>query len=644
MGTLPQGFLPALPSLPSKMDFSLNDISKGAGLSRTSSVAHSVTNGALPSVAPSSMISMTHPSPRARHHGLMPTSSFFPVSGPCGERFAESFLERDMRSQPAPGDYGNPVGIGQAQKSDSTHRSQRASSFGPPVKPPGHGGPSHRARRHGTNSGVDEQASARVQKRLAKHIKGMHALASMWDLDRDGLVGRRELQRGLLLFGLSLSEADLDILFRLYDKNNDGGIDLVELETAVVSGGLGHIAEEVAQEIEIKSPARRTGTKALGKFQLRQVEGGESVQEQLRNALTKQAVRVIDLFREWDTSMDGLIQLEEFEKGIERLGYMADPESVAGLFHSWDADGSGAISLFELNKILRRGGVIKLRKSLTKEHAQRKKIEVKRKADALASKIRRSLNRRMSSDLRPSAALNKEQEKLLRKLSQKRDKLITSLNSTFDGIITKKELAQILPVLGIAADENTICDLFDTMDYNSSGKVPISHLESALLWSGNSGSSGSGIIKLVFTDDRPLHEQLRDALAGEANRVIDLFRSWDENNDGFLSREEFRRALPMLGISVPRGVQGIDEMFEAFDGNGNGRITFREFNKLLRRDTKSDEERKTRNKKAAGPDLEIVTLDSVRKEVARDVARLQVALEEADRKAAKAAKEAAEDD
>ena len=148
----------------------------------------------------------------------------------------------------------------------------------------------------------------------------------------------------------------------------------------------------------------------------------------------------------------------------------------------------------------------------------------------------------------------------------------------------------------------------------------------------------------MFTDDRPLHEQLRDALAGEANRVIDLFRSWDENNDGFLSREEFRRALPMLGISVPRGVQGIDEMFEAFDGNGNGRITFREFNKLLRRDTKSDEERKTRNKKAAGPDLEIVTLDSVRKEVARDVARLQVALEEADRKAAKAAKEAAEDD
>ena len=73
-----------------------------------------------------------------------------------------------------------------------------------------------------------------------------------WDLDRDGLVGRRELQRGLLLFGLSLSEADLDILFRLYDKNNDGGIDLVELETAVVSGGLGHIAEEVAKEIEIK--------------------------------------------------------------------------------------------------------------------------------------------------------------------------------------------------------------------------------------------------------------------------------------------------------------------------------------------------------------------------------------------------------
>jgi Ca2+-binding EF-hand superfamily protein len=34
-------------------------------------------------------------------------------------------------------------------------------------------------------------------------------------------------------------------------------------------------------------------------------------------------------------------------------------------------------------------------------------------------------------------------------------------------------------------------------------------------------------------------------------RVIDLFREWDEDGSGTVSKKEFRKAMPMLGLQLP---------------------------------------------------------------------------------------------
>ena len=46
----------------------------------------------------------------------------------------------------------------------------------------------------------------------------------------------------------------------------------------------------------------------------------------------------------------------------------------------------------------------------------------------------------------------------------------------------------------------------------------------------------------------------RQALAKNAGRVIDLFREWDENGDGMVTRKEFHKAMPLLGLEAPRPV------------------------------------------------------------------------------------------
>ena len=79
-----------------------------------------------------------------------------------------------------------------------------------------------------------------------------------------------------------------------------------------------------------------------------------------------------------------------------------------------------------------------------------------------------------------------------------------------------------------------------------------------------------------------VRQQLKDALRRNAVRVIDLFREWDEDGDGTVSKMEFRKAMPMLGLQVPR--EEVDKLFDEWDPGGSGDIDMGELNKLLRQD------------------------------------------------------------
>ena len=79
----------------------------------------------------------------------------------------------------------------------------------------------------------------------------------------------------------------------------------------------------------------------------------------------------------------------------------------------------------------------------------------------------------------------------------------------------------------------------------------------------------------------PVAKQLADVLVKNAVRVIDLFREWDEDGSGTIDRKEFRRAMPLLGLDVPREV--VDELFDHWDPDQSGELTIRELNQKLRR-------------------------------------------------------------
>ena len=109
-------------------------------------------------------------------------------------------------------------------------------------------------------------------------------------------------------------------------------------------------------------------------------------------------------------------------------------------------------------------------------------------------------------------------------------------------------------------------------------------------------------------------------------RVMDLFREWDEDNDGLVSREEFRRALPLLGLHA--STAQFDELFDEFDVDKGGSISFRELNRLLRRDVKAEARTRTKTTEAL---VEIADVHALRRTVRQSMlgfSNVEVALVE----------------
>ena len=65
-------------------------------------------------------------------------------------------------------------------------------------------------------------------------------------------------------------------------------------------------------------------------------------------------------------------------------------------------------------------------------------------------------------------------------------------------------------------------------------------------------------------DPKKLVAELREVLAENVTRILDLLRSWDEDNSGTVDKKEWRQALRSLGVRLKR--DALDGLFDQFDG------------------------------------------------------------------------------
>ena len=85
------------------------------------------------------------------------------------------------------------------------------------------------------------------------------------------------------------------------------------------------------------------------------------------------------------------------------------------------------------------------------------------------------------------------------------------------------------------------------------------------------------------SSDVPLQEQLKQLISTHAVRILDLFRAWDLNSDGKISKKEFKKAFVELGLDQPEHQAEIETLFASFDKDSNGSIDQKELAKMLHR-------------------------------------------------------------
>jgi len=77
---------------------------------------------------------------------------------------------------------------------------------------------------------------------------------------------------------------------------------------------------------------------------------------------------------------------------------------------------------------------------------------------------------------------------------------------------------------------------------------------------------------------------LRRALATHVGRVMRLFREWDEDGDGTVSKSEFRLAMTSLvgqwGLDVTTA--DVENLFDSLDGDGSGVLDYAELKEMVR--------------------------------------------------------------
>ena len=198
---------------------------------------------------------------------------------------------------------------------------------------------------------------------------------------------------------------------------------------------------------------------------------------------------------------------------------------------------------------------------------------------------------------------------------------------TKGGTCNREQFTEAMIELGVIPPEGQAPDeLFTSLDMDGSGIIHIDELEAAaaqLL----DPAVASHLEELV-QQGRSIKESvlwIREKLTDQATRVIELFKEWDTNHDGIISRSEFVEAMPYLGMQHCLPIE-VTALFNEFDPDGSGTISFRELHQMLRRGGRQKTAQVTRSS-SPGCFNYLVDVGKLRREIKSEVLEMGIQTE-----------------
>ncbi|KAK9054413.1 hypothetical protein SSX86_025491 [Deinandra increscens subsp. villosa] len=127
-----------------------------------------------------------------------------------------------------------------------------------------------------------------------------------------------------------------------------------------------------------------------------------------------------------------------------------------------------------------------------------------------------------------------------------------------DGSLTHLEVAALLRSLGLKPSGDQIHKLFSHMDSDGSGTVEFNELV-------NSMSS----------------EMMNQDIIMNQHELLEIFKSFDRDGSGFITPAELAKSMTKMG--QPLTYRELSEMVRDADTDGDGQISFTEFQGIMAR-------------------------------------------------------------
>ena len=332
------------------------------------------------------------------------------------------------------------------------------------------------------------------------------------------------------------------------------------------------------------------------------------VMDGVRDKVEAKSKRMANVFRQFDENKDGDISYDEFRQGLAHLGVELSDDDYAMLVKKVDVDGEGTVDYNEFAEVLKAPD---MQLSFMPTDApfagtadvssMKTDMEVKRAgADGSASQARKQMG---------MAMLPKDD--ILRQISEKVESKSKNLRNVFrdfdedkSGTVDVIEFRRGLAHLGFEMTNKQYDALLNRVDRDSDGDI--NYNEFAARLKGQDMQMG-GIGGLGVQDWQAEAEAIREKTAAETSKEMGLgrgsaevklvediaakvegkskyirkvFRDFDEDFDGTVNHEEFKKGLEHLGVKLDD--KKFNMLLKLVDQDESGSVDYLEFSNVLK--------------------------------------------------------------
>jgi Ca2+-binding EF-hand superfamily protein len=232
------------------------------------------------------------------------------------------------------------------------------------------------------------------------------------------------------------------------------------------------------------SPDHKRAGNILGTLKLNAHDALDTLPEQIRMALHKRHVRVIDLFRQLDSDQSGRIDLVEFVQSMREIGLQAPTDSISAVFHSFDPDHSGTIEYAELHHLLVRSVQKHPRLEPLKQKAETSVPLRKQEVSKTDANVFGNVGKQAMAELAADAPLDETVPNLIRSVLAARlvrvIDLFRQLDDDANGKVSVFEFLKAMREFGIDSPPNAIVAVFNSFDKDGDGYIVYKELDKLL--------------------------------------------------------------------------------------------------------------------------------------------------------------------